>query len=156
MQPATNTVVENTQRGKGPALHIQTESEVKRNSDIDSVISPLSVKMSTIVKVRERIDFVLKGCKCKTGCTSNRCKSKKKLHMCGPGCQCLNCCNMQTHQQQDVNEDVHYMEVEEHGHDGDSDQYVDESEDDLEMWGDEEVVDILQSVFGIDSDTEEL
>ena len=35
-------------------------------------------------------------------------------------------------------------------------QYIDESGDDLEMWGDEEVVDILQSVFGIDSDTEEL
>ena len=63
---------------------------------------------------------------------------------------------MQTHQRQDVDEDVHYMEVEEHGHDGDSDQYVDESGDDLEMWGDEEVVDILQSVFGIDSDTEDL
>ena len=75
---------------------------------------------------------------------------------CGPGCQCLNCCNMQTHQQQDVDEDIRYMEVDDHGHDRESDQYVDESEDDLEMWGDEEVVDILQSVFGIDSDTEEL
>ena len=62
---------------------------------------------------------------------------------------------MQTHQQQDVDEDVRYMKVEDHGHDGESDQYVDER-DDLEMWGDEEVVDILQSVFGIDSDTEEL
>ena len=36
-------------------------------------------------KAEERIDFVLKGCKCQTGCTSDRCKCNKNMRVCEPG-----------------------------------------------------------------------
>ena len=33
------------------------------------------------------------GCKCKTGCTTGRCRCKKKNTLCSPGCYCTNCLN---------------------------------------------------------------
>ena len=105
-------------------------------------------------RARERIDFVLKGCKCKTGCASNRCKCKKNMHVCGPGCQCLNCCNMPTHQNSQILDEAVDTELESHTHHWESDEYVDESGDDLELY-DDEVNNVMDLVFGPESDTEE-
>ena len=62
-------------------------------------------------KAKERIQFVLKECKCKTGCTSKRCKCKKSECMCGPGCQCLNCLNTSTHEENKDLDEEHPMVV---------------------------------------------
>lgn len=46
-----------------------------------------------IEKVRNRVAFLLHGCKCKTGCATLRCKCLKACRPCGPGCGCLQCQN---------------------------------------------------------------
>ena len=43
--------------------------------------------------VKKRLDFVLTGCGCKTGCTNKRCKCLKQQQACGPGCRCVGCRN---------------------------------------------------------------
>lgn len=47
-----------------------------------------------IAKVRTAVAFIKKGCGCKTGCLTARCKCKKGGNHCGPGCKCLRCCNL--------------------------------------------------------------
>jgi hypothetical protein len=43
--------------------------------------------------VQERVESLLKGCKCKTGCTTTRCKCRKKNDICREGCLCIACEN---------------------------------------------------------------
>ena len=45
-------------------------------------------------RVQDTIDFLTKGCGCKTSCQSQRCKCFKNKHCCGPGCNCQNCLNV--------------------------------------------------------------
>jgi len=40
------------------------------------------------------VALIQKGCGCKTGCQTNRCKCKKSNHACGPGCKCQSCTNL--------------------------------------------------------------
>ena len=47
-----------------------------------------------ISKVRMRVALIKKGCACKIGCKTVRCKCKKNNNPCGPGCKCVGCCNM--------------------------------------------------------------
>ena len=49
---------------------------------------------SNITHIRERVAFIRKGCSCKTGCSSRRCKCKKSGYQCGPGCKCIGCTNL--------------------------------------------------------------
>ena len=46
--------------------------------------------------VRQRVIQLLKGCKCKTGCTTSRCGCRKKNKECSEGCECTNCSNTQS------------------------------------------------------------
>ena len=46
-----------------------------------------------IERVKNRVAFLLHGCKCRTGCTTLRCKCLKVGRQCGPGCACLQCQN---------------------------------------------------------------
>lgn len=47
-----------------------------------------------VSKVETNIALLIKGCKCKGGCKTNRCGCKKKLVSCGPGCECHECTNL--------------------------------------------------------------
>lgn len=108
---------------------------------------------------RERVQHVLNGCKCKTGCTTKRCKCKKQLHARGPGCHCLNCHNTPTHQaSQEVDEEIHQMEVDDHHQHQTPEEYVeDESDEDDQLeTNDEELDEIMVFVFGPESDSEEV
>ncbi len=56
----------------------------------------LTIKWDTatnVQAVRDRVDSLLKGCKCSTGCLTGRCGCKKKGKHCSIGCECLNCGN---------------------------------------------------------------
>ena len=109
-------------------------------------------------KTRERVQHVLNGCKCKTGCTTKRCKCKRQLQGCGPGCHCLNCQNMPIHQSSwKVDEEIHQLEVEDQDQHEATEEYVDDSDEDdrLEM-NDEGIDEIMDNVFGSESDTEEM
>ena len=43
--------------------------------------------------VRERVNLLLRGCKCVTGCKNRVCGCKRKNSKCTEGCQCINCDN---------------------------------------------------------------
>jgi len=92
----------------------------------------------SIAKVRTAVAFIKKGCGCKTGCLTSRCKCKKGGNHCGPGCKCLRCCNLPANTSQDmVNIEVLVEETEEC--DSDSDDDVDNMET--------EVDDIMNDIF---------
>ena len=64
-----------------------------------------------IQRVRDRVSLLLKGCRCKSGCKTNRCSCRKKEKSCGPGCRCTNCENS-IHPQPEENRDIsHIMRV---------------------------------------------
>ena len=44
-------------------------------------------------KVTDKVNYLTKGCRCKTGCHNKKCKCKKAELSCGPSCQCMNCTN---------------------------------------------------------------
>ena len=52
-------------------------------------------------KVRNCVAFLTKGCACKTGCQTKRCRCVKDQHPCGPGCTC-NKSNQKCHNIQDT------------------------------------------------------
>lgn len=45
-------------------------------------------------RIREQVALIRKGCGCKTGCSSARCKCKRHNSHCGPGCKCTGCTNL--------------------------------------------------------------
>jgi hypothetical protein len=45
-------------------------------------------------QVKTRVALIQKGCGCKTGCLTGRCKCKKGNALCGPGCKCQGCQNL--------------------------------------------------------------
>jgi len=48
---------------------------------------------ANIDKAKACLEFVLTACKCRTGCLTCRCSCKKNDRMCGPSCNCINCTN---------------------------------------------------------------
>ena len=44
--------------------------------------------------VRERVQLLTKGCKCKSGCATGRCGCRRKGKHCAEGCSCLHCSNL--------------------------------------------------------------
>ena len=64
-----------------------------------------------IQKVKERVEYVLSGCKCKTGCGTRRCKCRKSGRSCGPGCQCHGCVNVPNSPETDSLEDTVAVDV---------------------------------------------
>ena len=105
-------------------------------------------------EVKDRLDYVLKGCKCKTGCNTKRCKCKKCGRTCGPGCQCLNCVNSH-HGNDSWDEEVNQLEVEGQVDNETDEEYIEESDDEelpAIMYEDENINQIMASVFGEDTD----
>ena len=94
---------------------------------------------NNIDRVRTIVALIKKGCGCKTGCLSARCKCKKGGNYCGPGCKCHRCCNLPAN----ASPDMVNIEVDE-AEDCDSDS-------DLEN----EVDDIMNDIFGDDTDVEQ-
>ena len=47
-----------------------------------------------IAAIRDRVQLLLRGCKCATGCNTGRCGCRKKQRECSEGCECRNCLNM--------------------------------------------------------------
>ena len=65
-------------------------------------------------RITRTIDFLRKGCGCKTGCRTNRCGCRKNGRLCGAGCECRECTNMHsTHLLQDEDGEEEELEEEE-------------------------------------------
>ena len=88
---------------------------------------------------RQRVIQLLKGCKCKTGCTTSRCGCRKKNKECSEGCECTNCSNTQsnTHTAIDNSEDT-LMEL----------SLEENFTENREQFLDDEVDEIMDYVFG--------
>ena len=125
-------------------------------------------------QIQETLDFLSRGCTCKTGCLSKRCSCQRKERSCGAGCECRGCKNILSHTQpehedeDEVNEDeveedeVNEDEVEEDGVDEDEvdedevdedGEHVDEEENEEEM--EEDVESELQIEIITDMTTDE-
>ena len=102
-------------------------------------------------KAKDKVDYILKGCKCsKTGCRNKQCKCKKSGRFCGPGCQCINCTNFHGGGEE-WDEEVNQLEVEGQDCDWEGEEYVEESDSealDADMYEDEETNQIMAFVFG--------
>ena len=105
------------------------------------------------------LDFVLKGCKCKTGCKTRICSCRKKERQCGPSCYCQFCNNLNT--QRHTCPDETDLVVQELLKENNADTYTDDSDDGLEDWrreemdDDEELRTLMEFVFGSESDQED-
>ena len=111
---------------------------------------------ANIDKAKACLEFVLAGCKCRTGCSTRRCSCKKNDRMCGPSCNCINCTNS-THTPVPSSNDTTDLEVQDLLSEPTENEYVDDSGDDLEeMREDEELTEIVNFVFGPESDEEDL
>ncbi len=127
-----------------------------------------------VSKSKERVEYVLSGCKCKTGCTLNSrlkpymtflqsvkylkiaCCAKQTMQMykqgrnCRRGCKCVNCMNTPSNHLHVVEEDDLVLSDQCNS----EDEYV-ETDCDEEI-NDEETDKIMNQVFGPESDNEEL
>ena len=92
-----------------------------------------------IAQVRT-VALIKKGCGCKTGCLTSRCKCKKAGNYCGTGCMCTRCCNLLV----SVSPDIVNIEVDEIE---DCDNTSDGSDDDLDDL-EQEVDEIITNIFG--------
>ena len=115
---------------------------------------------ANIEKAKPSLDFVLSGCKCKTGCKTRICSCRKKERVCGPSCYCQ-CCTNHSHTHIATSEHVDLLVDELVQVQNDDDIYVDDSEDDLVEWQqekmdtDDELNTLMDFVFGSDSSPEE-
>ena len=52
-------------------------------------------RRENMIDVRQRVSLLRKGCSCRqSACITMQCGCKQEKHSCGPGCTCLNCCNL--------------------------------------------------------------
>ena len=98
---------------------------------------------ANITQVRTTVALIKKGCGCKTGCLTARCKCKRGGNHCGPGCKCLRCCNLPDSESSEMIVDES-EDLESEDPESDS--------DDLER----EVDDIMNDIFGGSDCTSEL
>ena len=88
--------------------------------------------------VREMVALIKKGCGCKTGRRSSRCKCKRGGNYCF-GCKCVGCCNLPTTPNRTVTE----VAETQHGTEDEEDSEI-ESDEELER----EVDSTMLEVFG--------
>ena len=58
--------------------------------------------LENIAAVDASVTGLLKGCKCKAGCSSKRCSCRSKGKECSIGCDCINCTNTQAKGNEDL------------------------------------------------------
>ena len=57
-------------------------------------------------KIKRNIEFLTKGCSCLKGCKTLRCGCKKRQKICGPGCLCQGCQNIETSEISNSDSDI--------------------------------------------------
>ena len=111
-------------------------------------------------KIEENKAYLMKGCKCKTGCTTRRCRCKKGDLQCGPSCQCINCQNITDREAQKSQSEVHqsgeeevHQEIMDEGEDGEHDmENIESEEQDAEedYRLPEDIAEVMEAIFGIE------
>ena len=111
-----------------------------------------------LLQVQKTVEYLTKGCKCKTGCSTLRCKCKKESLQCGPSCHCVNCKNTSQYVrqneeaeqeiQQEINEEVVNEDNSDSEGPTDEESTVDETDrlDELNRKVDE----MMEEIFGVE------
>lgn len=68
-----------------------------------------------------------KGCTCKTGCGTKRCRCRKESRTCGAGCECRGCTNSAIAQQDRERNEENEEEQ------GDEEDEEDDEDDDIQL-----------------------
>ena len=68
---------------------------------VESTLTIIWDSAENIRNIEKRVDAILKGCRCSTGCATARCGCRKKGTSCLEGCECVNCTNMSNVQSTD-------------------------------------------------------
>jgi hypothetical protein len=68
----------------------------KRNgrTGLQELVYDFKVQMR---RIEAQVELVLKGCGCKTGCASKKCKCQKVGERCSVACRCVGCTNIPIH-----------------------------------------------------------
>ena len=91
----------------------------------DGILGVLWDTDDNVEAVRSRVQLLLRGCKCKTGCKTRHCKCIKSDRLCSAGCQCQNCTNLANSQHQ-LSKDISDLVTEDVLHDIPEDEDTDE------------------------------
>ena len=70
-------------------------------------------------QIEDTINFLTKGCSCKTGCKTRRCRCRRNERFCGPGCECMQCVNVLVETPPEIDD-----------HDDENDDYDNEDDED--------------------------
>ena len=103
-------------------------------------------------QVQRTVAYLTQGCRCKTGCTTRRCKCIKESTQCGPSCRCVNCKNIPSYitQQPDTEQELE-EEIQEHirqqDDQTDSEEFDATSDEDERL--NRDVDNIMEKVFGV-------
>ena len=97
-------------------------------------------------EIQSTLNFLTKGCACKTGCQTKRCSCQKNGRSCGAGCECRGCKNLRLEQNENQDE-IEVEEDEEEDVEEDDDEENDEDDDDEE---DEETIETEMVTDDID------
>ncbi len=100
----------------------------------------LTITWESDKNVQNRVDSLLRGCKCSTGCLTKRCGCRRQGRDCSLGCQCISCTNTTYSRLDNEKEEVTAISLEE--------------DMQAERLKDREGDDILDWVFGQDHETE--
>ena len=104
-------------------------------------------------KVKARLDFVFTGCRCKTGCGTNRCNCHKQRQICGPACKCISCKNLHSNIQSMCSTELIEIEQQELNVQRDI-SMVEDSDDEDDVDNETTTGNIMSYVFGLDSGSE--
>lgn len=118
-----------------------------------------------VARAKQKVDYVLNGCKCKTGCHTRRCSCQKNGKNCGPGCRCIGCGNVASATaDSDANSDddeLHNIEIEDILNEPSDGGSTDASDDDFDQFENDanicerDVHSIMSLIFGEDEDSED-
>ena len=92
-----------------------------------------------IQRIKKTLDFLTKGCSCKSGCKTRWCSCRKGERQCGAGCECRGCTNFSQSQQPDGDGDEDDIENEDEEREGEQDTEPEETD---EEWNEEREEDI--------------
>ena len=111
-----------------------------------------------VQQVQRTVDYLTRGCKCKTGCDTRRCKCKKEGLQCGPSSRCVNCRNTSQYvpQLQKTEKEIQEEIQEEIRQELQKESHVDEYEDEELSSSNESDEETADEIQGIDPEVDDI
>ena len=137
-------VIDMWRQANRPTLELRPLTEFGWRTSQDKLIFDWD-SQENVDSINERVSALLKGCKCRTGCSSTICGCRKKGKKCSVGCSCMGCTNIPfqstaTSEQMQISPELTQISLEEEITTAD---HLNQEVDDLMEWvfGNEEETD---------------